>query len=319
MFLALPASSLKVCKPFCSACYEPNKCVSPNNCSCHPNYRSKKVYVYLPASKIEVNTCQLYCFPPCANNTHCIEDNICACNDLYHLGRNGCEKICDPECIFGECENGTCVCEPGFKLAVNSTHNCEPYCNVTCKNGHCVDGKVCKCDDGYTLHNDTECIPVCDKTCVNGTCFEPNICECFEGYHKFGYDNDNVCVPVCNELSDAEEDAVSIENYTGCLHGVCVAPYVCQCDDGYELSNKYNFTCIPKNDAKACINCYSEEKLPKKVSWRTVFIIIFAILLLVTIVASVYLKFNHHSRSINEKGNCINFKLLLLLFLKVGP
>lgn len=243
----------------------------------------------------------MYCFPLCEEKSRCVEGNQCVCIDGFHNGKNGCEKSCEAECIFGECENGVCVCEPGFKMASNSTYNCEPYCNVTCKNGHCVDGNACECYEGYTLHdNGTECVAECEKSCINGTCFEPNMCECNKGYRKINYENDHVCVPVCNE--DYEEDAVSIEGDTGCLHGICIAPNVCQCHDGYELSSKHNFTCILKNNTDDCVNCYSIEKLPKKISLRTTFIIIFALLLLVAVASFTYVKFRHHSRNINEKG-----------------
>lgn len=259
------------------------------------------------------NTCQVYCYPPCGANSRCTENNNCVCNEGYHLLKSDCEKICDPECLFGQCENGICVCEPGFKLAANSTYNCEPYCNVTCKNGQCVDGNSCKCDEGYVLNNnDTECEPVCDKVCINGTCLAPNICECHEGFRKNNYDNDHICVPVCNEFNmDFEEDAISVEDGTECLHGICVAPNVCQCDEGYEKSDKHNFTCVLKNDTEECINCYSIEKLPKKMSLRTTFIIIFALFLLVTVISLVYLKFRT-SRNIVEKGE----RSILMVFKK---
>lgn len=311
--LTMSASNTTICKPTCLGCEAPNVCLAPNNCSCHANYRSKKIN--LTESKAEASVCELYCDPPCDLNSHCVENNICDCNSGYHKNKsNVCEKTCDHECIFGECRNGECVCESGFKLAVNSSFNCEPFCDVPCKNGHCAGDNVCACDVGYALSsNDTECVAVCEKNCINGICYAPNICECNEGYHQIGYEDDHVCEPRCNEFESFEEDFMYINGSSGgCLHGTCVAPNTCRCNDGFELSDKNNFTCILKNNTNNCVNCYSLEKLPKKITHQTTFIIIFALLLSVISISVCYVKFFRYRKAVNEKG--MRLKILFRKF-----
>lgn len=66
------------------------------------------------------------------------------------------------------------------------------------------------------------------------------MCECEDGY-QVSYDNStndkdwNICHPVCDAFDD-------------CENGTCVAPNVCQCFEGFLLSDN-NYTCIFNSEA----------------------------------------------------------------------
>ncbi|XP_077978924.1 von Willebrand factor-like [Glandiceps talaboti] len=74
-----------------------------------------------------------------------------------------------------------------------------------------------RCCEGWT---GTDCDqPICSTPCQhNGKCVEPNVCECIGTLYIGTYCEKPLCDALC------EEDN----------HGICVAPFECQCNPGYE-------------------------------------------------------------------------------------
>lgn len=174
----------------------------PNLCECKIDYKLK------PNSTTE---CEAFC-ENCTDGT-CIEPHHCECLSGFQMNENYvCERICLPECIFGECVNGTCICDDGFSLFNQSTHNCQPYFENSC------DDATCKDDNTFERESTTE--------------------DSIEIIEEFK------CSPPC----EIEECKGNNNNNEGCTNGTCISPGVCKCFDGFELHPSTPFLCVLEND-----------------------------------------------------------------------
>lgn len=148
------------------------------------------------------------CAAFCENCTNgiCVAPNDCECLGGFKLTENNvCEQICQPECIFGECVNGTCICEDGLQLI----------------NGTCVDdSNIPEWDDVIETTENVESPPydpICgtnNESCTNGTCVSPGECKCFDGY-EINPSNPFECVLGIITASESSPDPVTanIANY----------------------------------------------------------------------------------------------------------
>lgn len=252
-------------------------CVSPNQCECILNY------------KFEINStyiCEAQCENSCTHGT-CVKPNHCECLDGFKMNeKNECEKICLPDCIFGECVNGTCVCETGFRLFNQSTYNCQPYCEKPCVNGTCNGNNTCLCDDGLELSDENVCEMICSPPCENGECMGNNYCDCQDGY-QIDYVKVNHCEPICG----IDEE--------GCVNGTCISPGLCKCFDGFELYPSNPFVCVLKGVA-------AMKSAPYKAIVSNYVYLILALLIVVFTGITLILLVNRRHRKVNynvdEKG-----------------
>lgn len=170
-------------------------------------------------------------------------------------------------------------------------------------NGVCQAPDICQCDDGHVLQNGTECVPICSKECRNGTCIAHEMCECNEGFHLRGY-QDHICVPICGNSIDNFDD----ETDDGCINGTCVEPNQCECLHGFRLEND-NHTCILMNG----LFMKSAEADADQNSARTTFLIIFAVLLIVSIILIIGYYRNYHADgkgyNVGEKGKGVSDRI----------
>jgi len=113
---------------------------------------------------------------------------------------------CDPACINGIClgnlttySGGECACYDGWEGTTCQIPTCPSECDLTCSgNGECV-----KKDDS------------CTKECCCDENFEGANCDsCITGYEGVLCDE-----PICDPLCD--------------IHGECVLPQICKCDNEY--------------------------------------------------------------------------------------
>lgn len=244
-------------------------CSYPNQCECNAGYKFESANV---------------CEPHCENCTHgtCVEPNHCKCLDGFKMSENNvCEKICLPECIFGECVNGTCVCETGFHLVNESTYNCQPFSEKPCVNGTCIGNDTCLCDDDE-INDEIQCSPPCE----NGKCKGKNFCDCQDGY-QLHYVKENYCEPICG----VDEE--------GCTNGTCTLPGICKCFDGFELFPSSPFVCVLKEVA-------AMKNAPFKAIVTNYINLILAVLIVIFTGITLILLVNRRHRKINynvdEKG-----------------
>lgn len=162
--------------------------------------------------------CTAQCNEPCVKG-NCIRPDECECwPDHQQLAANICQKICEPDCTFGTCVDGTCVCDYGYEAMPNNSYICQVICDAN--------NEECNYDDGEPLSS------VCTPNCTNGFCTAFNTCECWDGYMDHNMKNN--CEPMCEG------------NGQGCVNGTCVAPEHCQCFDGFVKSGlDDDFTCVP--------------------------------------------------------------------------
>lgn len=145
--------------------------------------------------------------------------------------RRACQRLCNPKCVFGECIDGRCECELGFRIVNGSEHICEPHCDKPCLNGKCSGSNVCVCDDDFLLNDDLECTPIC--LCVGGSCNERNKCQCDAGFRLQQLDDGgDICEPICGAIDE------------NCTNGTCLLPGECLCFDGFEKSRSSDFICV---------------------------------------------------------------------------
>lgn len=158
---------------------------------------------------------------------------------------NRCEKSCVPECIFGKCVNGQCICDSGFQLydgiciqttsttstttsttstttsattkavVVDVTTEYFEIDDVTTENVPCNTCESEDCDDD----GKNECLPFCGRNkeiCVNGTCISPGVCECFDG---FGLLPNSLFVCVLEEIATVQSAPVRahLTNYVSLI------------------------------------------------------------------------------------------------------
>lgn len=140
-----------------------------------------------------------------------------------------CVPNCDPPCVHGSCvAPNVCQCKEGYHHLNISKSICQPHCAKECLNGSCSAPNKCTCWDGFYVdpHDPSRCLV--DHDCENGLWVEfkeTKACECNEGYQWS--EKERRCQPVC-------------EN---CLGGLCVAPGMCQCNDGSLSEHCDRVTC----------------------------------------------------------------------------
>jgi hypothetical protein len=116
--------------------------------------------------------------------------------------------------------------------------NCEPACVPPCQHGgRCVAPGECECVGPYAgaLCEEHVCTPAC---AAHGVCAASNRCTCARGYqgdrcslkcvHGVAYFGTCQCVP--GWVGRACDRALCRQT---CVHGACVEPNRCACDDGW--------------------------------------------------------------------------------------
>lgn len=228
------------CEPICSftadnfECINA-KCIAPNVCECHAGYR---------------NVSDFQCEPICSDcaNGECTAPDTCECHDGYETNADGiCAPICSPLCVNSKCvAPNHCECDANHEKYMKAYECLEKHvikdrqsCMKSCQRGACSDDGTCICESGYEMYNGL-CSKLCDKKCSNGRCLEDQ-CVCLEGF-KLAENSTTNCSPIC-----------AFEGGHDCVMGVCVAPQICKCLDGYRFLDARNCTCVPKCDPP-CIN-----------------------------------------------------------------
>ncbi|XP_036321232.1 tenascin isoform X1 [Rhagoletis pomonella] len=203
------------------------------------------------------------CIPDCSGvspnncrNGHCHAPNQCVCfAEFVRNDRGECVHTCPIACEHGRCYlNGTCQCDPGYTLDLETRKFCRAQCSQGCgTHQQCVAPGKCACTAGYKMTTDLGCQPVCIPDCGHGKCVGPNKCECFKGYIKRPLRN--VCEAECyisceNGFCESRNNCQCRNGYkydmdtTSCLpdcgencrDGICVGPGICKCFEGYEYS-----------------------------------------------------------------------------------
>ncbi|XP_030377145.1 tenascin-like [Scaptodrosophila lebanonensis] len=202
------------------------------------------------------------CVPDCSHsspdncrNGFCRAPNSCECFEEFVRNEHGsCIHTCPIACQHGRCYmNGTCSCHSGYELDQETRLFCRPHCPLGCgTHQECVAPGKCDCLSGYQ-RTEFGCQPVCTPDCGYGKCVGPNQCDCFPGYMKRKHRN--VCETECylnceNGFCESRMKCHCHEGYSydvntdSCLpqcsdncngNGVCIAPGVCRCYEGYEL------------------------------------------------------------------------------------
>nr|XP_012228105.1 PREDICTED: fibrillin-1-like [Linepithema humile] len=162
------------------------------------------------------------------------------CCDGYKMSRSRCDPICAPNCGKGKCiKPNICSCDTGYTFQSNivSDSACVPKCDNSCVHGKCTAPNTCTCDNGYSLSTDGyTCDPICNPPCSkNSYCSKPDNCTCNNGYFLT---STNECEPICSEA---------------CVNGICVAPEICSCFEGYAFLGNSKYICEPVCE-KVCIN-----------------------------------------------------------------
>ncbi|XP_058475370.1 serine-rich adhesin for platelets isoform X2 [Solea solea] len=178
----------------------------------------------------------------------------------------GCSiKMENAECLNecsdqGRCEDGKCVCFPGFSGLDCSDSNCPGNCRG---NGRCTDGQ-CLCDPGFTGPDCSEV--TCPDNCSDrGRCVEGK-CVCDTGFT--GDDcSENACPGDCNNRGRCvNRKCVCDPGFTGpdCSEGTCpdncsnrgrCVDGKCVCDTGFTSVACSEIAC-PRNCNKRgrCVN-----------------------------------------------------------------
>lgn len=261
------------------------------HCQCSDGYRNPEG---------QNHRCIAVCDPPCRNGT-CVLPNRCECDQGYQFFNDSLtvclhegdirrwraqleQEYCEENCQNGNCVEGKCLCNVGFRPSANDEFNCQPFCEKPCLNGVCAGNNRCRCFEGYmNVEDGSRCDPVCENECVNAKCVGPNECECDDGY-VFAQDSVYQCVKVLSmaeiarkkkqEMCKARcENGICIEGVCkcaegyynadssrttcepqcseNCTNGQCIAPNECQCNAGYEMSEEHGCKPICEQD---CIN-----------------------------------------------------------------
>lgn len=171
-----------------------------------------------------------------------------------------------------------CNCNPGYEFVNGSTSECEPVCELSCKNAKCVEPNVCECHEGYSVKNETKphechcglyCVEVdgmchcldegqrvsgdhlrdsgswscSENTCQNGFCATPYDCECLDGFEK---DEQSNCVAVEETCIDDPANCNGTDTATcNCINGVCISNNTCVCVNGFKMIDGHTNLCEP--------------------------------------------------------------------------
>ncbi|XP_038107568.1 fibrillin-1 isoform X1 [Culex quinquefasciatus] len=263
-------NSLFECLPVCEDDCDNGECVAPNTCECNPGFVKDEDVCVDP-----IDLCRAKCL-----NGFCDGSAKCNCNHGYIMNMIGlCEKTCPDGCVNGECIGGSCLCNENYRLSLANSSVCEPICgggddydyDGGCQNGRCVEPNVCQCDEGFDFADGSRIrcqsleeirqerelqqkVKQCAKEC-NGEC-QQGYCQCPVGYVN-PKDQDHRCEPLCEPQ---------------CIHGTCILPNRCECDQGYEFYNGSTYECFHRKEIKRfntqlkqdlceekCNNGYCEE------------------------------------------------------------
>ncbi|XP_038117265.1 von Willebrand factor D and EGF domain-containing protein [Culex quinquefasciatus] len=266
------------CVPSCKDACIGGLCDRDGHCAC-----SKEQFFNPKLLEFGVRNgtvCTGRCDKPCQNG-YCVGRNRCQCLNGYQPSKVdpfACTPVFDPsyvDCTGGVCvAPNTCICKTGYTLI---SGKCVPVCDPECINGNCVSPGQCSCLSGYhkIQESDFECIPTCDPPCNNGKCVSPNTCECFHGFAgSLEVANRCEATSVFDRISaNAGKDtnawtttptaiqfvtqlrwiAPTSENNSRycsptcsqpCKNGICTAPNVCECHDGYNQT-EFDEGCTP--------------------------------------------------------------------------
>ncbi|XP_063321761.1 tenascin [Pelmatolapia mariae] len=168
------------------------------------------------------------CPSECSDQGRC-EDGKCVCFPGF-TGPDCSQSNCPGDCSNnGKCVNVQCVCDPGFTGPDCSLRSCPDNCN---NQGRCVNGK-CVCNSGFTgpSCSDESCPGNCKKrgVCVNGQC----VC-------KPGFTGHDCSLRSCPD---------NCNNQGRCVNGKCV------CNSGFTGPSCSDESC-PGNCKKrgVCVN-----------------------------------------------------------------
>ncbi|KXJ77512.1 hypothetical protein RP20_CCG007371 [Aedes albopictus] len=249
--------------------------------------------------------CVAFCEPPCRNGT-CVLPSRCECDqgfEFYNGSSHICLRVdevqrfkiqleqnrCEASCRNGNCEEGKCFCNVGFRHAANDEFNCQPYCEKPCLNGVCAGDNRCRCFEGYeNANNPSQCDPICEPGCWNGHCVGPNECSCNVGFvpeegslHRCENEltkleavvkeRQKLCKAKCSNgvcmegickcaegFYNVDKTKMTCEPWCteGCPNGHCTAPGECTCDEGYVYTEDHGCKAICMQD---CVNGYCSE------------------------------------------------------------
>uniref|UniRef100_A0A3B3BZE9 Tenascin-X-like n=1 Tax=Oryzias melastigma TaxID=30732 RepID=A0A3B3BZE9_ORYME len=168
------------------------------------------------------------CPNECSDQGRC-EDGKCVCFPGYS-GPDCSESSCPENCSDkGKCVNGRCECDPGFTGPDCSQTSCPDNCS---NKGRCVNGR-CECDSGFTGPScaDKSCPGNCNRRgrCVNGQC----VC------------NPGFTGPDCSKKACPND----CNNRGRCENGKCV------CDGGFTGADCSEIACPGNcNNRGRCVN-----------------------------------------------------------------
>lgn len=251
--------------------------------------------------------CQPICDPPC-ENAKCQHPNQCICNPGYIIDLNNVNTCILPppnnDSIYSNCPI-TPNCEDiVINESLNDTtnifapkgdHDCPLHVKEQCCNNihnKKTDSGNENVDSYFSNNTDTNEGVVKENSTPN-----PNNSEIIVGrgspfdYYE-GPPNEPFCTDECNNckcVADEtwvcepgwylnEDQTECLPHCDACIHGVCKAPYICECFEGYHLSKLSTTECIPDcNCTKGClipnICIFSKcETCENKCSNETVFV-----------------------------------------------
>ncbi|XP_070996339.1 tenascin-like isoform X1 [Oncorhynchus clarkii lewisi] len=196
------------------------KCGGPEG-GCCTSQQSKGAECYIKPEGDE-------CPNECSDQGRC-EDGKCVCFPGFSgpdCSLSDCPGNCNDK---GKCVSGQCVCDPGFTGPDCSSESCPGNCN---NKGQCVNGQ-CVCDPGFTGPDcsSESCPGNCNNKgrCVNGQCV------CDSGFTG----------PDCS----SESCPGNCNNKGRCVNGQCV------CDPGFTGPDCSSESCPGNcNNKGRCVN-----------------------------------------------------------------
>ncbi|RWS14422.1 hypothetical protein B4U79_03874 [Dinothrombium tinctorium] len=168
----------------------------------------------------------------------------CPHKDKCQISSNDCHP--NASCLHTPL-GSTCVCDSGFRGdGFNFCQFCGSDCSFFDRSGEESEWFYINREldfDCLSSHN------ICEENYENCTIIEDGFrCRCKHGYKLDG----NSCKPVCRQ---------------GCLHGICVAPDLCQCDFGFvgdDCSSKCNCNghsnCRDASNLNECLECHNNTQ-----------------------------------------------------------
>ncbi|XP_055592870.1 fibrillin-2-like isoform X2 [Uranotaenia lowii] len=228
-----------------------------NNGVCDQGYcQCKQGYVNPDG---EAHRCIPMCDPQCKNAT-CVLPNRCECDlgykfyngslhtclhveDINRIHMELMQAQCEEKCIYGNCLDGKCLCNEGFRLSKKDEFICQPHCDNPCSHGVCSGNNRCQCFEGYrSVANGSGCEPICEPECLNGLCVSPNECKCLPGHSSEPHSKHKCESETTKQESVAREKQRKCKSK--CVNGICIEG-VCKCYEGYSTSPESKMICEP--------------------------------------------------------------------------